>query len=392
MNPMRAWFGLKKLLPTGPVLTAQQRTASWGAPAPSAARYTGPPRSACPVLPLLPFGVTYDLDLVLVSRHPDWDMHELAAIQTSDGPIWLAKDAHRGTLDQSIVADLPGLDTFLPELPVARHHHPLEIEDRSTDAHIDLTASYTNPKGQHTRLSYQGPWPAGPQRKRNGSTMGHSRRQLMAALDVSHKSFARRAAIAYNGRPTPLKRLAGLLPFAVALKQTQGGLATGHFTIAPDGPQRWTTTHHRPDAPDATLSWTSNTGPNGTEVTTSHPLRSIHAHFLTPQPDQLELHRVEVKQWPQTQAPTMALTLDRALPDLRRPFEGRHTSAFVIDIGTQKSHATGTLTAWWHADGPRLDLTPQHPWWVADRPMQSRARFLDTGAVEVLIERTDAAC
>ena len=71
-----------------------------------AVAYTSLPRVRFPVPPVQVFGLRYDLDIVAVSDHPDFVMHELARVVTDLGPTWIAKDS--GTdREQCVVTPLP---------------------------------------------------------------------------------------------------------------------------------------------------------------------------------------------------------------------------------------------------------------------------------------------
>ena len=176
--------GLKRMLPEGPVLKPNQRDAAFGETLASAASYTSLPESDVPVLPFMVFGVAYDLDIVVVTEHPVWDMTEIARIDTPDGPLWLAKDARRSDLEQIIIADIPDLFTWMPEIPVRRVQGTVRVEDRSSESDLDMDIFYTNPDGEPVHISYQGKVPVAEQGKRNGSTMGHSQGTVMAVLDL----------------------------------------------------------------------------------------------------------------------------------------------------------------------------------------------------------------
>ena len=59
--------------------------------------------------------------------------------------------------------------------------------------------------------------------------MCHSKDALLAVLDLSHRTFGRRSEVSYNGEIHSTKRLLGMVPFHMALQQTQGGLASGNI-------------------------------------------------------------------------------------------------------------------------------------------------------------------
>ena len=69
------------------------------------------------------------------------------------------------------------------------------------------------------------------ERKRNGSTMGHSKNQLLAILDLPNSNFGKKAKISYDGKVYPVKRILGILPFKMLIQQTQGGISSGTFKL-----------------------------------------------------------------------------------------------------------------------------------------------------------------
>ncbi len=382
---LSAACSVPRMLPRGPAVSAQERSAM--PMSPSGAEYTGEPLAPFPVLPLLVWGAAYDLDLVIVSRHPEWDMHEYARLATPDGPLWLAKDARSSTMAQSIVADIDDLRSWWPELPVARRAYPLIVEDRSTGELVDVSLSYENIDGQSVEITYRGKPPHSLQRLRNGSTMGHSVDQVMAVLDLSHRDFGESATVRIDGEDIPLERIAGLIPFRMALKQTQAGLAIGSFREeAIEGGLR---THHRVDEGEPVAQdWTLTEEAGHLLVQQHSPLRTLRYRFRL-EDGARELTELTVTQWGRTDPPAHVV-LSPALPDLSRRFEGTHTSRFVVDVNGQRGHARGRLEASWGEDGPQLLLIPEAPWWVTDRPMRTTVRYKGDGSVQIDIVRIEA--
>lgn len=381
---LSAACSIQRMLPQGPAVPAHERSAMVEAPA--EVTYTSDAQAPFPILPILVWGAAYDLDLVIVSRHPEWDMHEYARIATPDGPLWLAKDARSSTMAQSIVADIDDLRSWWPELPVARKSHPLAVEDRSTPERVDVQLTYENFDGQEVQIRYQGRPPRSLQRKRNGSTMGHSVDQVMAVLDLSHRDLGSSASVRIDGVDVPLERIAGLIPFRMALQQAQAGLAVGSFRAeAIEGGLR---THHQvDDGPPVPQDWTLEASETHLVAQQSSALRTIRYRFLLVDGAR-ELSEVTVTQWGR-EAPTAHLVLSPALPDLGRRFEGTHTSRFVVDVNGQQGHAVGRLLASWGPHGPELQLLPEAPWWVTDRPMRTTVRYLDDGSAQIDIERIE---
>ncbi len=372
-------LGIFHLLPQHAVLGPWQRSVTWAPRAPSGVTYTSAPSVPFPLLPAVPFGLTYALDLVVVSEHPEWNMHELALIRTPQGPRWLAKDADQATLSQTLVADLPELEAWMPEVPVPRLCRPLQVHDRSTTDQIDVALAYDNPRGQPTEIHYVGPAPFSPERRRNGSTMGHSRDALIAVLDLSHKDHGKHVSIQIDGKSYKNSRILGLLPFRFALQQTQGGLCTGAFRQDADGPDAFLTTHATPRG-EVSQRWTLRHDGGHLIATQRDPLRTLQAAFLKTPGERLELQSLTVIPW-DTPTPAAHIAFEPALPDLRCAFQGEARSRFVIDINGQLAHCVGAALA--AAPDPHhatLRLRPRAPWWTADRPLDAHLHHHDQHA------------
>ena len=368
------------MLPEGPALTAKERQTLLEA-APHQVRYTGAPKVDFPVLPLQVWAATYELDIILVSKHPDWNMHEYAQLATPDGPIWLMKDAEEGSLDQFIVADLDNIQSWLPELPVVRKAYPVQVIDQSTEKKLDLRFEYNNIKGEQVVATYRGKRPKTQLKKQNGSTMGHSRQQLLAALHLPKRDFGQKANIQYDGKAYPLNRLLGLVPFRMALEQTQGGASTGQFTL--QGLRGGLESQHHRAKQDIAQSWQITKAEQKTVVRQQSPLRTLVYEFEGT--DTLCLKAAYAQQWNKP-VPGARFEFAPALPDLRRPFEGTYTSQFVLDIEGQHNNAFGTVTADWVDGQARLVLRPSQPWWVTDRPMQTLLTYQPNQQVVVDIQ------
>jgi hypothetical protein len=502
-----------KYKPEGPVISGWERTSNWSADEKSTARYTGQPVIASPVLPIMAFGAAYDLDLVLVSKHPDWDMHEYARLTTPDGPLWIAKESSAGTLDQYVAADIANIDTWMPEIPVERKQTEMEVIDQSTEEGLDLIIRYENLNGEPVEVVYQGDAPTRPQKKRNSSTFGHSRNQLIAALDVAHRESGFKASIRINDKVQRIEKIGGLLPFQFALEQVQGGMATAQFSIVEGDTVPWLSTVEEAtllstlsdevlavdesatteiesgvmvergdgeDAQDAegtgeadaapesgmTVTKTDDAEEDATDealpesgmtvtktdvddeldlsddllgdlddemsdiveeaptpgaipnipladfstvhtmvsgnkvqqnwrvehkgsrvfATQDSPMRSLAYEYLV-NGSALELRNIAVTQYGRP-VPTTNIEISPALPDLRLPFSGRHTSRFVIDVNGQRNHAEGTIEAWWTEAGVKVKVVPESPDWTADRPLLTQIIYQD-GTASVQIDRIE---
>ena len=113
-----------KYKPGTAVIDGWDRTRAFSEDRPSTVQYTGYAMVGAPVIPVMAFGAAFDLDLVVKTKSDDWDMHEWARISTPDGPLWLALDSRTGSLDQVVIADIPEIYTWMPEVPVERVSSP----------------------------------------------------------------------------------------------------------------------------------------------------------------------------------------------------------------------------------------------------------------------------
>lgn len=377
---------LDGMLPGTAVLDAAA-VAAWPGPRPADVRYTGPARTDHVVLPLQVFGVYYDLDVVLVSEHPDWDMHEYARVQTPDGPLWMAKDANRDKV-QTIVADHPELQSRIAEVPVQRFVRPLRVEDRSEGRRIDVSLSYINSDGDPVSVDYRGRLPRKAPPKRNGHTMGHSAHAVAVALDLERFGTGGRARIAIDGEHVKLDRLLGLYRQRYLLRQAQGGVAVTSFRQQPSADGGFLVVRPAAGATDpatGAAGWPTHR----TERWTATPDRATFDDGWTRQTHRFVdggLARSTVHQYGR-EDPVTDLWFDPALPDLSRHFEGEATSRFRMDINGQPGHGTGTVVAWWEDGVAHVALRPSAPRWLADRPLDGTVSFRPDGAVLVETHR-----
>ncbi len=355
-----------RMLPKGPVVSDGGRQSTWAEPEASGASYTGDARLDAPVLPFMVFGVTYDLDIVLVSRHPTWEMHEYARIQTPEGSLWIAKDTRASDGNQLLVADLDRIHQWMPEIPLARKSHPLDVTGQTEGDQLDLEITYDNHDDQPVEVHYRGPAPRTETRRRNGSTMGHSRHQVLAVLDLPHRDFGREASIRIGGQSYGLERLLWIKPMRMALTQTQGGIAEGTYRQHDLSADAFQTTHAMPDGPEATQTWTRQRDGDSLVVRQHSELRTLAYRFRLIEGGARELVEAWVTPWNDDE-PLFRVTFAPALPDLSRPFEGDYRSRYVMDIGGQRNHAVGTIEVRREGATSVLEIRGDAPWWIADR-------------------------
>jgi len=373
--------GLKPLLPSSAVVN-RTTLATFQLPEPSTAAYTGSPLVTFPVLPLQVFGLQYAVDVVYVTTHPDWNMHEYARLDVPGESVWIAKDSDQQGR-QTIVANRPNLHTWMPEIPAPRIEAPIALTDKSNGRNIDIELAYTNPQGEAVHMTAAGRMPTRPPSKRNGSTMGHSRDVVAAVLDLERFGSRIDGSMTFDDQATRFKKILGIVPFRFLLKQTQAGLVVTNFRQS-DSENGFTLTRPSPTEPDwptaASEDWTTSEN----EAHYDNGVNRFHYRFVDGELSSIQVFQHGVEH------PTLALQIQPALPDLRRPFEGQIRSQFVMDVNGQRGHGTGTITATWvDPHTVRVAVIPTEPWWLADRPMESIIRFTGDGDVDVRTRRVD---
>jgi hypothetical protein len=374
---------LKSLLPGTPVLSNAE-LASFDHNETSAASYTGTARVPFPVLPLQGFGLQYAADIVFVTQHADWDMHEYARLDTPKGSVWIAKDSNMDG-QQTIVSDLPNLKSWLPEIPAPRVEADIELTDRSEENAIDISLAYTNPAGIPVRVTAQGVIPDKPPTKRNGNTMGHSRDVVAAVLDIERFGSKVNGTMEIDGEPQTFTKILGLKPFRFLLKQTQSGIAVTNFRqrASPSG-----FTLIRPSPADPTWPTDGNETwiVDGDSVTWDNGICTYTNTF-----NDGGLQHLQVRQHG-VDNPTLTMYIEPALPDLRRQFEGVIRSQFRMDVNGQKGHGRGYIDARWNNDGTaQVTMIPTQPRWLADRPMKTVITYQEGGEVDVRTKRIEPA-
>jgi hypothetical protein len=382
---LTACASIHRLLPEGPALSEQEHAELAGPAVPSRVRYTGDPQVAFPVLPVQLWGLHYAIDIVLVSDHPDWTMHEYARIDLPDQSLWIAKDADANG-DQHVVAELEDIESWLPEIPVPRTAAAVNAQDASDEQRVDLRLETHTPDGEAVVLRFEGARPQGPPGKRNGSTMEHSRQAVAAVLDLAGQQHGGDVTLEIGGEPRGIERVLGIYSMKFVLDQHQAGFAVASFE------QRPTEAGFELERPAAGVDWPTRGlerwTDDGRTLRRDDPIitLSYEMPLAAGTSDARELQGARVEQAGHD-IPLLELHLDRALPDLRRRFEGRSTSRFSLDINGQAGHGTGTIEAWWGPEGPVVEMRPSAPWWLAERPMRTEIRYLEDGSARVHIAR-----
>ncbi len=378
--------GLRDYVPQGPVLS-ERAFERWMDGLADPPRYTGEPRLEGPVIPFQLFALRYAEDIVIETVHPHWTMHEYARIEAGGREVWIAKDSD-GDGVQTVTADLEGLRSWLPEVPVPRHRSQVEVDDRSSDERLDVTLRYRNPIGEQVEVAFSAARGGRLERKRNGSTFNHSQQVASVVLDIPRKQLGGTCAeVSFDGRPARIRRVLGLVPVKALLEQTQAGFAAASMELEPAEGGGLNVVRPIPGTPWATASrerWTCTELPHG-------------GQFLDYQ-DEVALRRYAFEDGGLISAgiyelgadePFVVLHLSQALPDLTRPFEGEECRRFALQLNGQLS-GRGTLVARWEgADEVLVSIRPEAPAWFASRPMESRIRYRDDGRVELVSARVE---
>lgn len=360
---LNACKSVKILLPKGPVLSKIERQ-KIEKNKKLEISYTKESSSEFPLIPFQVWAATYDLDIVIVSDNPKWNMHELARLQTPKGPVWIMKDALNSTMEQSIVADIDDVESWLPEIPVKRKFYPVKVKDSSSAKMLNLDFEYENMAGEICKIHYEGPFPTKKQPKRNGSTMGHSKSQLIAVLDLPVRNFAKKANIYFDGKAAKIKKILGMVPFQMALKQTQAGISIGKLEQYKFADK--ILTKHLDKKIEIVQEWILQKRDEAVILSQDNELRTINYQYNILH--ELEKAYVDIK-IPQHRA--FEISFYPALPDFGRTFNGTCESIFIMDVNGQKSHAMGKIISECTESGVKISIEPLKPWWVNDRPMKS---------------------
>jgi hypothetical protein len=370
---LTACKNLKRMLPEGPAFSNNERT-EWQKKAAHKVHYTDVALTDFPVPAVQAWAATYDLDIILVSKHPEWNMHEFARLTTPQGDLWIMKDAQEGSLDQFVVADLDDIQAWLPELPVQRKSYPVKVVDRSTNKKLQLSFEYENYLGVLVKASYEGKRPVTPLQKKNGSTMGHSKNQLLVGLDLPFRDFGQKADISYDGVAYKMDKILGLVPFQMALKQTQGGLSSGQYTLEATSHQL--VSSHFAAQESIEQTWQTFERQGMRYLQQRNDFRTTTYAFE----QEGCLKSASIQQW-NKEDKGMQIQFYPALPDIRRPFRGSYSSKFVLDIGGKNNNAYGWATVFWENGKAVVQIIPEKPWWVVDRPMQTTISYKGNQAV-----------
>jgi hypothetical protein len=152
----------------------------------------------------------------------------------------------------------------------------------------------------------------------------------------------------------------------------------------------FTTAHYQKDGSHVEQQWQVH-GANGRLIVDQvSDLRTLSYEFIVDEGwGAFELSNITVTQFGRG-VPTTAVQFSPALPDLRKPFNGRMKSNFAIDINGQRSNVHGTVEAWWTETGPKMLVVPEGPEWSEGQDMLTEISYRVPGQASVRIKRIDS--
>ncbi|MGB1018050.1 MAG: hypothetical protein ACPGVH_03185 [Chitinophagales bacterium] len=369
--------GLLKMLPKKPVLSEKERLTYEKETIVNnnEIKYSGERKTDFPVIPFQMFGITYAKDIVIVTKHPKWNMHEYAKLDLPGNKhVWLMKDSEEGTLDQFLTTNQAEVVKLLPEIPLKTSiQEDMIIDVVSNGDSLKAHFEYTNALDEKVVVDFENTKPLSILKQRNGSTMGHSKNQVAVLLDLPYRQFVDSSKITYNNTFYKTKKLLGLVSFQMLLEQTQGGLSTGSFSMTSNKNAAKTLHNKTNIEQNWNLFYTEE---NQFKLYQKNELRSQN-YFFDKKDDHFFLTKANVIPW-NTETAAFEINFFPALPDFRYYFEGKHTSEFIMDINGQKNHGKGTISAYWDTEKDLIiEINPTAPWWLKERPMINKIHFED---------------
>lgn len=353
------------MLPQKAVLSASER-ARLEKESSAQINYTSQPLVDFPIIPFQIFGLAYDLDIVIVTDHPKIDMHEFVKIAFPDGEVWITKESEKGTLDQVIYTDRNDLHKLFPEIPLRIISTPVKVIDQSNGKNYKFQFEYRNRDGEEVSAHFEGKSNLKLLKKRNGSTMGHSRNQVIAVLDLPKRSLGKRSKVTYDGIHYKTKKIIGIKNFHTAVQQTQAGLSVASIEMKKSGGKIATT--HKKVSKDIDQKWEIENGQEQVNLIQQNAVRKIK-YCYHKVGEELHFFKASLSFWKSDDG-TMSISVFPDMPDLRRKFSRTFNGKFIIDVNGQKSHGFGDILCYWEADQLVVDVLPNSPWWIEERPMR----------------------
>lgn len=303
------------------------------------------PQVSFPIIPIWPFGLRFDLDLMIALADDDpWGMIEVAYIQTKEGEkVWFTLDSRLDGRQYIGLSDTSFSDQISSLFPLPSYDAQLVVKE-TKDAY---KVSY---KRGHEPIAFSMPRVQGshPPSNRNGHAMNHAQRDLMAILNISSLKLQ---AVDWMNSPHKTQSILWQ-PISGLMSQTVSGLRRGEWI------QNDSEVHHQ-----------GSLLQNGESDICVQTERSQYC--FAKYHEQLQLHTVSLYQ-PLHGEQVSSLVFSPALPDLRFIPKEAHCSQAYWNIEGQE-HLQGTICIHPLEYGSSMvvSFVAEEPSWVAARPVLS---------------------
>ena len=336
------------------------------------------PIQDAPILPIIPWGLRFDEDLMITLDDPTWGMIEVCKVNTPDGAVWFSLDSHQDGQQLVGIPESKLAKSFAQAFPASLYTNDLEVTEHKLEDGTHFDVSYRRADRKLIQFSIETEDEDKPPRKRNGNAMNHSANQSLAILDIFSLDLHSKT-LEWPHQEQPVFSVLGK-PVVARMRQSVGGIHNGQWE------QIASVLHsHTGDTPLETIPTS-----NGLMVQTlSFP--QLQYHFIEDEA-QLRLQHIAVQQ-PHAERRSEVFRIDFVppLPDLRygspqTPFQ---SDAFM-SLNGQSVYSRANV----HVEGidtsTHILIEPTAPYWAAERPIsivhhpqdrgiESQARVLTHG-------------
>lgn len=343
-------------------------------------------RVSMPYMPFIMFGVKYKHDWVISPSHDRLDMIEIAEVQLpKNKTTWVVKESLQPHLNQVLLYSDDKLGTAFPEIPLQMQARKLDIMQNEDEKSIKLQTDYNGSFGQRVMIEATSKKKLKKLKKRNGSTMGHSKEQVLAILDLPERTQAKVKKITIDDQHQKVNKILGLKNFSFLVRQTQAGISTSNYLFSRDSQQQLNFEYI-----DKSINeeWTFDELKQDAVLKTENAFRKSEYHF-TKEKEYWLLTHARVVDLLNNNDVLFEISFLSPLPDLRYQFDGKFRTSYVMNVNEQFGHATGQIELeWTNAAQIKLTLLPEEPKWTKDRPITNIIRIQgDNVGIESLIMR-----
>lgn len=315
------------------------------------------PLQLSPVLPLIPWGLRFDEDLMIALDDPVWGMIEVGKVETPNGDVWFSLDSLQDGRQWVGLEDSDIGHSLVKSFPARTYTNDLEVQEKSIKGGTEYSVFYRRQDSQIISFSMTGTDEPSIPRKRNGHAMNHSADQTLAFLDLSTLELNAKS-LEWEHHPQKTYSIFGK-SIVARMQQSVGGIHSG----------QWTQT-------DGNLYSYIGDTPLVFEDSSDHfivrtlDFPSIEYRFK-PIHGQLRLEEINVLQpHPEHEAAVMKLRFSPPLPDLRygaplSPFK----SWMTTELNGQSNYANTQITISQSKENTLIEVKPKEPKWASNRPL-----------------------